>query len=316
MAIANLIIFLVSLALLIAAGSILVKSLAKIAAAIKLSEYTIGFILLAFATSLPELFVGISSALNQVPGIILGTIIGSNIANLTIIIGIPILMARGIKIHSKRTKNDALWMIALSILPLVLMIIGDSISRIDGIILLLAFGIYIYKIIKEGKRFSKEIKSNMTKKAVFVYTLLFVVSIFLLHQSSNLVVEYAEKIAFNMSLPPIMIGLFLIAIGTSLPELVSGITAVLSNYDEMSVGNIIGSVISNSTLVIGVSAVIYPITASLLPFIISATFFFAVSVVFTAFVEEGDDMSWMEGLALVSLYIFFLIVEMYTGGKI
>lgn len=310
----NLLIFIGALAILIVSGSIMIKTLAKIASYIHLSEYVIGFIILAFATSLPELFVGISSALNHTPEVIIGTVIGSNIANLTIIIGIPILLAQGIKIHSKKTKNDALWMIGLAVLPLILMVIGNSISRFDGVVLLIAFTTYLLKLIREGKQFSKEIKEGISHKMIVFSVFLFVISLFLLYKSSDYVVKYATIISSDIGIAPLMIGLFMVAIGTSLPELVSGISAVLQKHDEMSVGNIIGSVISNSTLVIGISAIIYPIGTSLVPFIISSTFLVVVGIIFTAFVEEGNDMSWIEGLSLVMLYVFFLMVEFYLQG--
>lgn len=310
----NLIIFASSLAILVASGSIMVKSLSKIASYIHMSEYTIGFIILAFGTSIPELFIGISSAINKTSGLIMGTVIGSNIANLTIIIGIPILMGKGLVIHSKKTKNDALWMISLAMLPLVLKFIGGKISQIDGVILLLAFGLYMYKLIREGKEFSKQLKEGISHKMIVLYVLLFVFSLYLLYLSSEFVVEYATLLALDLNIFPIMIGLFLIAIGTSLPELVAGISAVVHGHDEMSIGNIIGSVIANSTLVLGVSAMIYPINSSFIPYMISSIFMFLVAIIFTAFVEKGDRLTWLEGLSLVFLYIFFLIVQFYTTG--
>jgi len=310
----NLLIFIAAIAVLVISGSIMVRSLAKIAAFLHISEYVIGFILLAFATSLPELFVGISSAINKSPSIILGTVIGSNIANLTIIIGIPILLARGLKIESKKTKNDSLWMTGLAALPLVLMVIGNVISRIDGIILIVAFSIYIYKLIREGKQFSREIGDGISRKMIVITVFMFVISLILLYVSSDKVVEYAQLLAVDFAIPALFIGLFMIAIGTSLPELVAGISSVVHGYHDMGVGNIIGSVIANSTLVLGVSALIFPITSAFLLFIISISFMLVVAIIFTAFVEEGNKISWIQGIALILLYVFFLIVEFYIKG--
>jgi len=105
-------------------------------------------------------------------------------------------------------------------------------------------------------------------------------------------------------------------VGTSLPELVSGISAVLHGYNEMGVANVIGSVVANSTAVIGVSALIFPITMQFLLFFVSISFMAVVAVVFTAFVEKGNKLSWMEGMSLILLYIFFLITEFYLKGLI
>jgi cation:H+ antiporter len=310
----NLLIFIAAIMVLITSGSIMVKSLSKIAAFLRLSEYVIGFIILAFATSLPELFVGISSAINKTPSIVLGTVIGANIANLTYIIGIPVLLARGIKIQSKKTKKDSLWMIGLATLPLILMLIGSSISRIDGVILLFAFSLYVYKLLKESREFSKEIENRIGRKEIVIAVSLFIFSLVLLYFSSDIVVKYAQILAVEFSIPAIFIGLFMISIGTSLPELVSGITAVLNGHNEMGVGNVMGSVIANSTIVLGVSALIFPITAAFLLFIVSISFMLVVAIIFTTFVEKGNKLSWMEGVSLLLLYIFFLIVEFYIKG--
>ena len=309
-------IFVAAIAVLVVAGSIMVKTLSKIAAFLKMSEYVIGFIILAFATSLPEFFVGISSAINHTPAIILGTVIGSNIANLTIIIGIPVLLSRGIKIHSKKTKKDSLWMVGMMILPLVFMISGSTISRVEGGLLLVAFSLYIYKLFKERKQFTKEFENHISRWAMVGSVFIFIISLVLLYISSTLVVKYGSLLALDLAIPAILVGLFIVAIGTSLPELVAGISAVMHGHHEMSVGNIIGSCIANSTLVLGVSALIFPITATFLLFIISISFMVVVGIIFTTFVERGDTLSWTEGLSLLLLYVLFLIVEFYMKGFI
>lgn len=310
----NLLIFIAALIVLVLGGSLMVRTLSKIAAFLHLSEYVIGFVVLAFATSIPELFVGIFSAINKTPELILGNVIGANIANLTYIIGIPVLLARGITIQSKKTKKDAFWMIGLISLPMILMIIGNSISRIDGIILLIAFFTYAYKLLREGKQFTKELDNKTSHKQIIIYFLLFLFSLGLLYFSSDYLVKYAQLLAIGFDIPIILIGLFMVAIGTSLPELVSGISAVVHKYYEMGVGNVMGSVVANSTLVLGVSALIYPITANFLFFIISVFFMMIVAIIFTAFVEKGDKLSWIEGMSLVLLYIFFLMIEFYLKG--
>ena len=104
----NLSMFILSIVLIVIAGSLLVNSVIKIAMFLRVSEYVVGFIILAFATSVPELFVGIASALEKNTALALGTVIGSNIANLTIIIGIPILLVKGMKIKSPKIKKDSL----------------------------------------------------------------------------------------------------------------------------------------------------------------------------------------------------------------
>lgn len=308
----NLTLLILSCLVLVISGSFLVKSLSKIASYLKISEFVVGFIIMAFATSIPELFVGISSALAHNTALALGNVIGANILDLTIVIGIVILLGRGIKIKRKTTKKDALYMFFIATLPLALMWIGHSISRIDGIILLGAFFFYAGKLFKEKKIFKKEAENHEKKWEPVLNTALFIFSLALLFLSSRFVVKYATLLSFDLLLPPILIGLFLVSIGTTLPELIFESRAVLMGHSEMALGDLIGSVIVNSTLVLGVTALIFPITADLLLFITSGIFMLIVAFLFATFVESGNKLYIKEGIALILLYIFFIIIEFYV----
>jgi cation:H+ antiporter len=312
----NILIFTIAVVVLIISGSLVVKTLSKIAAFLHVSEYVIGFIILAFATSLPELFVGITSALEKNTALVLGTIIGANIANLTYIIGIPILLAKGMKIHSPKTMKDSLYMVVFAALPLALMLIGNQLSRVDGIILLAAFSIYAYKLIKERKEFRKELKDHIGRWEIILAVVMFIFAFAFLYLSADMVVEYAGLLALNFAVPPILIGLFLVAVGTSLPELVSGLTAALKGSSELAIGNIIGSVIANSTLILGITAIIFPITSDFLLFITSGVYMLIVTFVFATFARSGTKLEWEEGISLLLLYAFFIIMELFVKGYI
>jgi len=313
MLIINLIIFLIACIVLVTSGSLLVKTLTKIAAFLKLSEFVVGFIIMAFATSVPELFVGITSAIAKNSALALGNVIGANIINLTLVIGIAVLLGRGIKIESKKTKTDSLYMVFIAALPMALMIIGSSLSRIDGIILLAAFAIYAGRILKQRRLFKKEVENGLKRRDIILTTILFVFSLALLFLSARFVVEYATSLSFDLALPPIIVGLFIISIGTTLPELTFGSRAVLAGHSEMALGNLIGSVIVNSTLVLGITAIIFPITASILLFSVSAIFMVVVAFLFATFVESGDKLYVKEGISLILLYVFFVIIEFYIN---
>ena len=311
MLIINLISFLISCIVLIISGTLLVKTLAKIAAFLKLSEFVVGFIIMAFATSIPELFVGITSALTKNPALALGNVIGANIINLTLVIGIAILLGKGIKIESKKTKTDALYMVGIAALPMVLMVIGGSLSRIDGIILLAAFALYARRILQQRKLFKKEVEDSIKRKDIILTTILFVFSLALLFLSARFVVEYATSLSVDLALPPIIVGLFIISIGTTLPELTFGSRAVLAGHSEMALGNSIGSVIVNSTLVLGIASILCPITANILLFSVGAIFMVMIAFLFATFVESGNKLYIKEGISLILLYIFFVIIEFY-----
>ena len=303
-----------ALLFLIGSGSSTVKYLTKVAAFLHLSEYVLGFILMAVATSIPELFVGISSGLAKTTALSLGNVIGSNIANVTIIIGISILLAKGIHIGSEKTRKDTLYMIIIVIIPIILTYIGRTLSRIDGVILLAIFCLYSYMLWKQSKAFRKEVEEKIPQWQIVLDVSLLVCSIIVLFASSEFIVKYASGLAFDLNVPPIVIGLILLAVGTSLPELVFGTHAIIKGHSEMALGNIIGSGVANATLVLGVTALIYPITYDFLLFITSGVFMIVVCFLFATFVETGRKLSWMEGVSMVLLYVFFLIVEFYLKG--
>lgn len=307
----NITIFLASCIVMVVSGSYIVRSLSKIASYLRLSEYVVGFILMAFSTSLPELFVGIRSAMAGTPELSLGTVIGSNIADLTIITGVVVLLAKEIKIESHKIKTDALYMFFIAAMPLALMLIGKSLSRIDGIILIAVFFLYSYKLIKERKGFKKEVSNHTGRWGFFWNFIIFTAALGVLFFSAKYVVVYATSISLEMFIPPIFIGLFLIALGTSLPELIFDLNAIVKKHPDMVLGNTIGSVVLNSTLVLGITALICPITANFTFFFSSSIFMVVICFLFSTFVESGNKLYWKEGVAMVLLYSLYMIIEFY-----
>ena len=303
----DLIFFALSCLILVTAGTILVRTLPFLARIFRLSEFVISFIIMAFSTSLPELFVGITSALEGNPALALGTVIGSNIANLSLVAGITIILARGFK-SSSESRKGSWFMLVFAILPMVLMFLGKGLSRIDGVILLVVFVFYMFVLL------SKKTKTEEKEKVgFFKFTLniiLFTISLFLLFYSAKYAVKYASQLAFEFMLPPILIGLFFIALGTSLPELVFGSIAARKRKPDLALGTLIGSVIANSTLILGITAIIHPITANFLLYITSAVFMIALVFLFIVFLDTDRKLSWKEGMVLILFYVLFLIIEL------
>jgi cation:H+ antiporter len=307
----NLGLFALSCVILLASGSFFISALTKITSFLKMNKFVVSFIIVGIATSLPEFFVGISSALAKQTSISLGNVIGSNIANLTIILGLPILLARGIKINSKTIKKESLYMFFIALLPLVLMFIGKSLSRIDGLILVIVFITYCIWLIKQRKNFPKQEEDKVGRWEIILQTFLFIISVVVLQFSAKYTVKYASLLSIDLALPQIFIGLFLIALGTSLPELVVGFHAVKKKEEDIVLGNIMGSVVANSTLVLGVTAIIFPITTNLLIFFTSIGFMILATFLFTTFVESGNKLGVKEGIAMILLYMFFIMIELY-----
>ncbi|MBW2991733.1 sodium:calcium antiporter [Candidatus Woesearchaeota archaeon] len=316
MIIVNLILFIVACLVLVTSGTLLVRSLIKIGGYLHVSEFVVGFMIMAFATSLPELFVGISSAIAANTALAIGNVIGANVLNLSLIAGMIVLIRRGIAIESDKTKKDALYMVFISALPFILMWIGHEISRIDGAILLIAFLVYARKLYKERKVFRKEVENHVRRFEPVLNTIIFIINLGLLFFSSRFVVEYATLLSVELLLPPVLIGMFLVSIGTTLPELTFETRAVLMGHSEMALGNLIGSVIVNSTLVLGVTALIHPISANFLLFITSGVFMLIIAFLFATFLESGSKLYVKEGISLILLYLFFMMIELYVKGLI
>ncbi len=311
MVIATIAWFLGACILLIIAGSILLRTLSRISAFLRLNEFIAAFILMAFCTSLPELFIGISSALAGKPSLSLGNVIGSNIIELTLVSGIAIVLARGIKMERRFMRKEVYGMVLLAALPMVLMFFGKELSRLDGLILLGAFAIYFYEMItSKHAQFRKQLKERDSHLVALGMFVLFFASAILLYFSAKWVVSYGSDIAVVLGLPPILIGLFFVALGTTLPDLTFSTRAVLAKHSTLAIGDLIGAIVVNSTVVLGIVALICPITNSFALFLTSAAFLVAISFLFATFTASGEKLTWREGLSLIMFYVVFVIVEL------
>jgi len=309
--------FLLSAIILSRSAALLIKTLQKISTYLRLSQFVVGFIIMAVATSLPELLVGVTSALAGEPTLALGTVLGSNIANLTLVIGLAAVSARGIRIEPRTSDRDIFYMTISACAPIILLWDG-VLSRTEGVALLLFFAIYMYRLMTEGEQYTKKYKHNH-HNAVTVAKLLarFAVGATFLIGSAHILVQNSIALASDFNLPLVLVGLFVVAIGTSLPELAFSIPALIKRQSGMVFGNILGSVATNATLILGVTAVIRPIQIthhSL--FIVSSFFLTAVLAIFILFIRSHRKLSWMEGLGLVFIYILFIIFEFALESRL
>ena len=310
--ITTLLLFLTSCAGLVISGTLLLKSITKISAFLRLSAFTTGFTILALSTSLPELFVGIYSAINNNPTLSMGTVIGSNIADLTLVAGIAILATGGIKIPRKHIKHDVILMIIISALPIILTKIGNQLSRIDGMLLLTIFIIYWKHLLTKQK--NHKLTEKIPRIQVVLYTLLFVATITGLYFTAEKTVQYGTQLAMLINLPILFVGLFFLAIGTSLPELIFETTAMIKGLPEFALGDIVGSVVTNSTLVLGITAIITPIESGKILFLTASGFMIVATMLFATFIDASNKLTKIEGITLILFYILFTLVEFTIKG--
>ncbi len=301
----DLLLFTFSIIVLTRSATWLVTSLTRIAAALNLTEFTVGFVLMSLATSLPELFVAITAAWQHSEAITLGNIIGSNIADLTMAIGVAAILAQGIRVRRITQRKDAVLMSLIALLPIILLYDG-ALSRYDGIVLLAAYAVYLFRLVKQ-KPGSKE-RVNSYKGGLLKPVFAFILGSALLLASAYMLVYSSKEVAVFLNIPMIMIGFSLVAIGTSLPEVTFEAKAILSQHRGMVFGDLMGSVVTNSSLVLGLAAVIRPIYSGYSPQMLVSAAFLAVTIfVFNMFIRSRMRLSWGEGFALFLFYIAFLV---------
>ena len=299
-------IFAVSIFVLVKGVNLCIKSLASLAKYFNIPEFIIATVLMGSATSFPELFVGITSAIENVPQISLGNLTGASLLDATLIIAIPAIIAGGIKSKSKYIAEDTKYTLLLLFLPLIALI-DSRISRLEGFILLSSYIVLTYFIIKQKK--TEKIKIIHHHKNTFNSFLIFLVGIILLLGGAHFAIKNATLIAEELIIPPILIGIFLISIGTTLPELTFGIKAALSNHPGMALGNIVGSLSVNMLFILGVTSFIRPISPEMAPILIAMFFLLFSSLIFYLFIKKDKSLTVKESVILVFIYIIFLVLE-------
>lgn len=263
----NVLLLIVGLVLILGGANYLTDGAASIARRFGLSDLMVGLTIVALGTSAPELTISIVSAVQGNPGMAIGNVVGSNIFNTLLIIGV-VALARPIKIEKGIMVNEipmtilaSATIFAMGISP---WIDGTSaqISRVDGIILLLFLCIFMRYIFAQAKaEKSKEDKDAKSKKEMNLWLAIFMVSggLAALVYGGDLFVDKASAIASSLGVSDAVIGLTIVAVGTSLPELATSLTAAIKGNTGIAVGNVIGSNIFNIFLVLGTAAAIRPL---------------------------------------------------------
>jgi len=304
--------------ILIKATDLLIVNLKAFSKVSRMGDFVVTTLLLALATSLPEFFVGLLSALKGQPNLSLGNIIGANIANLTIVTGGAALIGGGLAVRGIFLRRDVFFTFLAGAAPLLLLLDRD-LDRVDGIILLILYSFYSLWVLSERRRgmnqdqkesvtrhFFRELNYQKTKKEILFIFL----GIFLLLFSADMIVRLATKIALSFNLPVFLIGLFLVSLGTTLPELVFEIKAIQSHKTSMVFGNLLGSIVANSTLIIGIVAIISPIKIKAFDEYLLATIVYViVFMVFYFFIRTKRRLDRFEAALLIGFYLAFLISE-------
>lgn len=246
---------------LIKGADIFVDSASQIAAKLNVPLIVIGLTIVAFGTSAPEAAISITSAVQNNAGIAVGNVLGSNIMNILLILGVSALICN-LPVKKTTFRYEIPFVAAITAIMLLLGVLGDSIDRLDGVVLAVlfaAFMVYLIKLAKKGDNSFADDVPDIDKNVSVPKMIIFVIiGLAMIVLGSDFTVSGATKIAEIAGLDDRIIGLTIVAFGTSLPELVTCIQAARKNKTDIAIGNIIGSNIFNILFVVGISALVSP----------------------------------------------------------
>ena len=299
------VLLLVGFVFLIKGSDFFVDGASSIASILKIPTIIVGLTIVAFGTSAPEAAVSITSSLTGSNAMAVSNVIGSNLFNILMVIGLSALLGE-LLMEKDVLNKDLPFLVGITLLFAIFIILGWDISSIEGIILLIILVIYIFYLVRnskkseDGKNVDKP-KLSLPKSIIFI-----IVGIVGIVLGGDLVVNSASDIAIALGMSETLVGLTIVAVGTSLPELVTSLTALKKGENQLVIGNVIGSNIFNILFVLGASSAIsaIPLDSSML---IDVIFMVFVTVLCFIFGKTQDKYDKKEGAILVALFIIYMI---------
>ena len=312
---------LLGLALLVKGGDYLVDGSVAIAKRAKLSEMVIGLTVVGFGTSMPELLVSAQSAWMGNSGIAIGNVVGSNISNIALILGLTSIV--NVIPAQKITLRIYLPFMLLSFVLFVAIAMTGSVGRVAGVIGVLMLICFVSYQVRQSRKANKakeaiakenpEANEDAEPMALWKAILLVIVSFLAMVFGANILVEGASNIARLLGVTDRIIGLTIVAIGTSLPELFSSVMAAVKGKTDMAIGNIIGSGTFNILCVIGVSSIITPIMGTNIGFAFDYALMIFLGVLLWLFLRSKHLLERWEGFVLTAIYIAYLAKTIIIG---
>lgn len=307
------IILIIGFFLLIKGADIFVDGASSIAKKIGIPSVIVGLTIVSLGTSAPELAVSLISSFNGNNGIAVGNVLGSNLFNTLVVLGGTAIVAP-LLIKKSTIKRDYIATLVVTILTCFL-IFGlvpkseNMLSRISGIILLVVCVVYMFILVKAAKKDSVKDEENTSEIKMSKNILLSLIGVVGIVFGGNLVVDSATNIAYALGMSEKLVGLTIVAVGTSLPELVTSIVAALKGENDIALGNVLGSNIFNLVLILGASATITPIAVlgvMIIDFIIliAVTLFIGALIFFNK--KDEKRLGRLEGIILVGIYVAYL----------
>jgi len=310
-------IFIISIFLLYIAGNLLIGSLIRAAKFLGWREFVVAFFTMSIAASIPNLFVGLSSAAHGIPQLSFGDVVGGNLVDLTIVVALAALAAGGITSQSRLIQTSAIFTAVIAVLPLLLIFDG-KLGRGDGVLLIIVFFLYTLWLFSKQERFSKVYNDRQITRPIKQFRAFIkdvgkiMLGIGIMIVAAEGIVRSAHFFAEAFSLPLTLIGILVVGLGNALPEAYFAFASARKGQTWMILGDLMGSVITAATLVLGIVAILSPIVIpDFSPFAV-ARFFLIISAIFFYFIVRTDHkISKKEALFLLTIYVIFVLIEIF-----
>lgn len=298
------VLLLVGFLFLIKGSDFFVDGASSIASHLKIPTIIVGLTIVAFGTSAPEAAVSITSSLTGSNAMAVSNVIGSNLFNMLMVIGIAALLSN-LLMEKSVLKKDLPFLVAITLLFAIFIFIGWDITNIEGIILLIILAGYLIYLIRGSKKSKNANDVEAAKFTLPKSIILIIIGLAGIIIGGDLVVDSASAIAIALGMSETLVGLTIVAIGTSLPELVTSITALRKGENQLVIGNVIGSNIFNILFVLGASSAIsrIPLDSSML---IDVLFMMGVTILCFIFGKTQDKYDKKEGAILIALFIAYM----------
>lgn len=294
-------------------GSLVISAITKIANTFRISDFTLGFFVLGIATTTPELFVGINSALRNIPQLSLGNIIGGIIVLLSLVVSLTAIFSGKISFRDAFSAKELLLASFLIISPTFLIVDG-YLSRFDGLLLVIFYGVFFF-IMNRKETLLEHIRDELISEPMNSAKLLFKLTLGIagLLVFSKIIVEVAILLVEILNIALLLLGLLVLSIGTNLPEITVAFFS-RKTHKSLAIGNFFGSACAN-ILVLGVVALINPFSViSITKLYISLGILILTVSLFSIFARSGRTISRNEGFLLFLVYILFLVSEIISNS--
>ena len=302
----NFVIFVIAMGVLIWGAEMLINQSERIALKFKIPEFIIGATLIALGTSLPEMAASIAASYNGKPDIAIANVIGSNILNITLVLATVFIISKNINPSRDFFAKDSTWAL-VPVLVFILMILDGVISRFDAALLLLLMGAYLLFLLQDAKNIPEETLEDLDESTfswIRVIPILFA-GFVLVIVGAHFTVESASEIAKDFGISDWIIGIIMISLGTSLPELVVSISAAMRGKVDMAIGNIIGSNMANTTVVLGAAALVNPMAINASAYIFDIATMI-VATLLLVFITANKLYNKSAGISLIIILGLFL----------